>query len=281
MTTEYRIVTPGYLESAGFALRAGPHHQPRRPPRYRARRRHQRGARPEVLRRRRPDRTADRRRRRRASRIVGVVANAVERHLTERPRRCGTSRSRRCHGWTSAQSLVLDTAPGVDEAIAARRCAADDRARGPGVAVQQTTTMGRVLDKAIGPARQVVLLLSLLTRARPRAGRGWRLRCRGALRSAPPARLGDSRRAGTAGRPGHRACRRSRRAAGGGGDRRRRAGAALLARLLSSLLYGVHAIDPIAFAAAGAALLAVGMLAAFIPAWRAGMTDPAIALREQ
>jgi hypothetical protein len=28
-------------------------------------------------------------------------------------------------------------------------------------------------------------------------------------------------------------------------------------------------------------LLAVGTAAAFVPAWRAGMTDPAIALREE
>lgn len=59
------------------------------------------------------------------------------------------------------------------------------------------------------------------------------------------------------------------------------AGAAVLTRLLSSFLYGVSAIDPIAFAAAGAALLAVGAVAAFVPAWRAGMADPVIALREQ
>jgi len=38
---------------------------------------------------------------------------------------------------------------------------------------------------------------------------------------------------------------------------------------------------PIAFAAAGAALLGVGILAAFVPAWRAVMTAPVIALREQ
>jgi putative ABC transport system permease protein len=57
-------------------------------------------------------------------------------------------------------------------------------------------------------------------------------------------------------------------------------GAAVLTRLLSSFLYGVNAIDPIAFVAAGAALLGVGMLAALVPAWRAGMTDPVIALRE-
>ena len=58
-------------------------------------------------------------------------------------------------------------------------------------------------------------------------------------------------------------------------------GAAGLARLIASLLYGVSALDPLAFAAAGLALLVVGLLAAFVPARRAGMTDPAIALREQ
>ena len=56
--------------------------------------------------------------------------------------------------------------------------------------------------------------------------------------------------------------------------------AALLARLLSSLLYGVGTMDPIALSAAGAMLLGVGTLAAVVPAWRAGMTDPAIVLRE-
>jgi ABC-type antimicrobial peptide transport system permease subunit len=58
-------------------------------------------------------------------------------------------------------------------------------------------------------------------------------------------------------------------------------GAALLTRLLSSFLYGVHAIDPLAFTAAGAALLGVGMVAAILPAWRAGTADPLVALREQ
>jgi hypothetical protein len=59
------------------------------------------------------------------------------------------------------------------------------------------------------------------------------------------------------------------------------AGAAILTRPLSSFLYRVSAIDPIAFAAAGAALFGVGMVAAFVPALRAGMADPLIALREQ
>ena len=56
--------------------------------------------------------------------------------------------------------------------------------------------------------------------------------------------------------------------------------AVALARLIGSFLYGVGAVDPLALAAAGAALLVVGVLAALVPAWRAGRTDPALLLRE-
>jgi ABC-type lipoprotein release transport system permease subunit len=58
-------------------------------------------------------------------------------------------------------------------------------------------------------------------------------------------------------------------------------GAAMLTRLLSSFLFDVSALDPIAFAGAGAALFCVGLVAAFVPALRAGMADPLKALREQ
>jgi ABC-type antimicrobial peptide transport system permease subunit len=58
-------------------------------------------------------------------------------------------------------------------------------------------------------------------------------------------------------------------------------GAVALTRLLTSFLYGVSGVDPIAFAAAGAALLLIGLVAAFIPARRAGTVDPAMVLREQ
>jgi hypothetical protein len=50
---------------------------------------------------------------------------------------------------------------------------------------------------------------------------------------------------------------------------------------LSSFLVDVDALDPIAFAAAGAALFGVGVAAAFVPALRAGTADPLTALREQ
>jgi len=58
-------------------------------------------------------------------------------------------------------------------------------------------------------------------------------------------------------------------------------GTIALTRLLTSFLFGVKPVDPLAFAAASAALLVIGVVAAFVPAWRAGMVDPALALREQ
>ncbi len=57
--------------------------------------------------------------------------------------------------------------------------------------------------------------------------------------------------------------------------------AIVLTRLLSSLLYGVEAADPQALGAAVVALVAVGTLAAFIPARRASRTDPVLVLRQE
>ena len=196
MTTEYRIVTPGYLESIGFALRQG-----------------------------RTITRADRRDTERVvvinealaqkyfagvdpigklvggdvgrglSRIVGVVANAVERRLTDSAEPVRYVAVTQMPWVDEAQSLVLRAAPGVDEASLLEPARRTIARVAPGVAVQQTTTMRRVLDTAIGPARQVVLLLSLLTALALTLGRGRHLRRDCALRGAAPARLGDSRRA--------------------------------------------------------------------------------------
>jgi putative ABC transport system permease protein len=57
------------------------------------------------------------------------------------------------------------------------------------------------------------------------------------------------------------------------------AAAAALARLLSSLLFSVSSSDPVTFAAVAVLLVAVTLLACYIPARRAMRVDPIIALR--
>jgi putative ABC transport system permease protein len=279
MTSEYRMVSPGYLETMGFALRQGRmlSHADR----------HE--SEPVVV-------INDALARayfagtdpigkvigdgEESWRVVGVVANAVERGLTDAavPVRYVAFAQKQ---WIdSAQSLVLRAAPGVDETALldlARRAIARVA---PGVAVQQTTTMGRVRDTAVGPARQVVQLLSMLTALALTLGAvgiygviahfAARRRRDWAIRVA----LGLTNGRVIAQVIGHGATLVTVGIAIGA------VGAVGLTRLLSSFLYGVSAIDPIAFAAAGAALLGVGLLAAVVPAWRAGMTDPVKALRE-
>jgi ABC-type antimicrobial peptide transport system permease subunit len=52
-----------------------------------------------------------------------------------------------------------------------------------------------------------------------------------------------------------------------------------VSRLLSSFLFGLSSLDPIAFFAVPAFLLAVALLASYVPARRACRVDPMVALR--
>jgi ABC-type antimicrobial peptide transport system permease subunit len=178
------------------------------------------------------------------------------------------------------QSLVLRAALGVDEATLLEPVRRAVARVAPGVAVQQTTTMRRVHDTAIGPARQVVLLISLLAALALALGA---VGIYGVIAHAAARRRRDWAIRLALGLPASRVVAR---VVGHGlalvaiGIAVGAPVAAGLTRLLSSLLYGVSVVDPLAFAAAAAALLGIGALAALLPAWRAGMSNPSSTLRE-
>jgi ABC-type antimicrobial peptide transport system permease subunit len=150
----------------------------------------------------------------------------------------------------------------------------------PELAVQETTTMTRVFDAAVGPARQVMVLLSVLSALAlllgavgiygviahfaARRQRDWAIRV--ALGLVPSRVVGRIVGQGVA--------------LIGAGVAFGLAGTLATAHFLSTFLFGVGAVDLPAFAAASLALLAVGVAAAFVPAWRVGRSSPSVVLRE-
>jgi len=57
------------------------------------------------------------------------------------------------------------------------------------------------------------------------------------------------------------------------------AAAAGMTRLMTSVLYGVRALDPATYGAVAALLLASAAIASYVPARRASRMDPSISLR--
>jgi ABC-type antimicrobial peptide transport system permease subunit len=54
-----------------------------------------------------------------------------------------------------------------------------------------------------------------------------------------------------------------------------------LSKSISSVLYGLAPDDPLSIAGAAAMLVAIGLAAGAIPAWRSAQLDPNVTLREE
>jgi ABC-type antimicrobial peptide transport system permease subunit len=147
-------------------------------------------------------------------------------------------------------------------------------------AVQRATTMTDIVDRAMGPTRQVVTLLSAL------AGLALFLSAVGVYGVMRHYVLRRSRdygvRIALGEQPSHVLWQVVRRAAAlvTAGSAIGVAASFAITRLLFSLLYGIEPTDPLAMSAVVLILLSVGMLSAFVPARRASLTDPAAVLRE-
>jgi predicted permease len=214
-------------------------------------------------------------------RIVGVVSNAADGSLTDNfePARyylAGTA------GWFVPQvSVVIQTAEDADPAVvidAARRSLATAT---PGLALMNVTTMSRVLDQAIGPARQVMTLLSILSALAVILGA---IGIYGVISHFAQRRKRDWAIQIALGRTAIQVVQQVTKQGvmlAAGGIVVGALGVLLMGRLLTSFLYKTSSVDPLSFVVASGVVLLIGVVAAVVPAWRAGSVDPARALREQ
>jgi putative ABC transport system permease protein len=214
-------------------------------------------------------------------RIIGVVRDVAEGSLTDAPSPVRYVPYPFITFTHTSQTLVYKvegnqkpeaSLPGVRAALT--RVA-------PRVAIQETTTLEQELARAVGPVRRIMMLVALLTAMAVLLGaigiygvmshfvsrrrRDWGIRI--ALGLSPARVLSGVVVRGTS--------------LVGIGIGIGLAGFVLLARLLTSLIYGVGSTDPLAIGGAAVVLMVVGAVAALVPALRASQTDPAIILREQ
>ena len=151
---------------------------------------------------------------------------------------------------------------------------------GSQLAVQKSMTMNGVFDLALGPTAHMVTLLTLL------AGLALLLGAVGVYGVMTHYVTRRSRDYGVCIALGQLPSGIVRQVIGRGAALVAVGGtigitAAIAAtKVLSTLLFGVTATDPVSLASAIVVLLAVGILAAFVPARRASLTGPAVILRQ-
>ena len=213
-------------------------------------------------------------------RIVGIVANTAEANLTDAPVPARYMLFQQVPIVYNQVSFVLRTESLEPSSVLldVRSAIARDSSQ---LAVRQMTTMKNILDLALGPTGRVVTLVSLL------AGLALLLGAVGVYGVISHYVVRRSREYGIRIALGQQPLLVVRQVVGRGvglvvlGSGIGVATAIGASRLLASLLYGVQPTDPLAMAGAVAVLITVGMLAAYVPARRASLTDPAIVLRQQ
>jgi putative ABC transport system permease protein len=212
-------------------------------------------------------------------RIVGIVGNTAEASLTDAPVPARYMLYQQIPIVSNQVSFVLRTEALDPTAILtdARSAIARESSQ---LAVQQMTTMRNIFDLALGPTGQVVTLVSIL------AGLALVLGAVGVYGVISHYVVRRAREYGIRIALGQQPMLVVRQVVGRGvalvalGSVIGLSAAIAASRLLASLLYGVQPTDPLAMAGAVAVLLAVGMAAAFVPARRASLTDPAVVLRQ-
>jgi predicted permease len=215
-----------------------------------------------------------------SERIVGVVGNVAEANLTDPPAPVRYYLTDQSPFVFENQTLVIRTTRPQDAVPilgAVRRAIAK---AAPSVAIQEATTMQRVFDRAVGPARDVRTLLEMLTALALLLGA---IGIYGVIAQFVARRAGDWSIRVALGLAPARVV--SLVVAHGTwmvviGILIGVGGAIVLGRFLSTLLYGVTAADPITLIGASIALLTIGIVAALIPAVRASRADPALVLRK-
>jgi putative ABC transport system permease protein len=216
----------------------------------------------------------------RPERIVGVVADAAEGNLTDEPAPARYMLYDQIPYTPQQQSFVLRMrgSTAVDILGVARSTA---EGVSPGLAIQQTTTMDQVFSQAVGPARQIMLLLTVLTGIALFLGA---IGVYGVIAHFVQRRKKDWGIRITLGlTPGRVMAQVVRQ---GGLLITIGVGIGIVAslgttRLLGSFLHGVGSADPIALLTASAVLFLVGGVAALIPAYRASRVNLASVLRDQ
>jgi putative ABC transport system permease protein len=213
-------------------------------------------------------------------RIIGVVGNASEAILTDAPAPARYMLYEHVPPVWHKVSFVIRTASDGLAGTLLESARATIQRQNSQLAVQQTTTMQARFDRAVGAAGQIVTLLTVLAGLAlvmgaigvygvishyvSRRTRDYGVRL--ALGQAPAAIVRQVVGRGVA------------LVAVGAGIGI--VAALALTRVIASLLYGIDATDPLAMAGAVVLLLGVGVAAAYVPARRASLTDPALVLRQ-